>query len=258
MIKTANIVTIEQLLKEYPLETINVAGRMKNNGGAFLYLFDEEKPKGFLQEDDGWYALFSKEKEELQRFLREFSFPERVHFSGVPLDIAEVILKSFPGYEEDWKEPCFLYYLPKEKHSDYLKGAGEPLESISEKDIDRVNHFYTYKGEGSREYLLECIQKRPSSLIRNEKGEPVSWALVREDHSMGVMYTVEEHRKKGLAMEISRDLIRKVIRTGSIPYVHIVETNTASCKLAEELGMIRWGKILWFGMKKMHEDSENH
>ncbi len=74
---------------------------------------------------------------------------------------------------------------------------------------------------------------------------------MREDGSLGVMYTREAYRKHGLAPQVSRHLIKKVIKKGYQPYVHIVVDNMASRNLAEELGMVNYGCVKWFGMERI-------
>ncbi|NBG86913.1 GNAT family N-acetyltransferase [Isachenkonia alkalipeptolytica] len=250
MVESTEFYKIQGMLEKYKMENINVIGRIRNSEDKTLFIDEKEKPRGFILQDGEWHALFSPNKEVLHKMLQDFEFPEKANFCGIPLDTAKEVLNHLPGYEEDWEEPCYLYYLPKERHEAYLRNHPENLDSIQEKDLDIVDRFYTYRHEGSKEYLRECIANRPSSMIRDEEGNPISWALVREDHSMGVMYTLKEHRKKGLARKVSIDLIKKVIETDKTPYVHIVETNTASCNLASDLGMVPWGRVLWFGMKK--------
>lgn len=250
MVESKEFYKIQGMLEAHKMENINVIGRIRNSEEAKLFLDQKEKPEGFILQDGEWHAIFSEKKEVLHKMLESFSFPEEADFCGIPLDIAKEVLNHLSGYEKNWEEPCYLYYLPKDKHAEYLKKHPHDLDRIEEKDLDIVDQYYTYRNEGSKEYLRACIKNRPSSMLRDENGNPISWALVREDHSMGVMYTLKEYRKKGLAREVSADLIKKVIETDKTPYVHIVESNTPSINLASDLGMIPWGRVLWFGMIK--------
>ncbi|WP_026477013.1 GNAT family N-acetyltransferase [Alkaliphilus transvaalensis] len=242
-----DIKLIKDLLAEDPIAHLNTIGRIKNSENVEIYVDDHQKPRGFVLKDGYWAIPYSKDEEILSQILNNFAFPDYVGFCGLPMAWANKIKESLTEYELDWDEHCQLYYLPEENIEKI--SLVEVLPSLTIEDIDIVDYHYTYKEEGSREYLLECIQKRPSSVII-EEGKPVSWALVREDNSMGVMYTIEEYRKKGLAKKITGDLVRKVVERGNIPYVHIVVTNEASKNLARELGLVYWGDVLWFGLKK--------
>lgn len=51
------------------------------------------------------------------------------------------------------------------------------------------------------EQIKKDIQNRPSSAIYNDN-EIASWVLVHNDNSMGIMYTKDEYRNKGYAVDI--------------------------------------------------------
>jgi len=225
---------------------------MKHNKDVEIFVDNIENPRGFVLKHVNWAIPYSKDEGILNKILKTFPFPDSVGFCGLPEELASKVRETLTDYQLEWDENCYLYYLPEENKGKLPLET--PLPSLKPADVDLVNHYYTYKEEGSREYLLDCIVNRPSSVIHNEKGEPVSWALVREDNSMGVMFTVEEYRKKGLAKKITMDLIKKVVDQGSIPYVHIVDTNTTSQNLAKEMGFVHWGKIQWFGLTKKNSD----
>lgn len=246
---------LESAFKKYKFENLNIIGRIRNSTDIEIYSMDTNKENlsSFIMYDENrWYAPFSNDEEELKNIIANYNFNDNPDFCGVPFSIAELIKDTLSKeYVLDWDEHCYLFYLPQEKNNIYLDDTSIDLDSLREHDLELVNEFYTYKEEGSSEYLRECILNRPSSVYRDENGKAISWALVREDNSMGVMYTLKEHRKKGLAKIVSKDLIKKVINTGYTPYVHIVEDNNPSINLAKELGMVNWGKVLWFGMKKL-------
>lgn len=241
---------INPLLSKYYYENIEVVGRMRNTRDFEIIVDDLDNPKGFLFISEDWCAPFAEDTEVLVKLLHDYEFPNNVDFCGIPTVIAEKIIEALPDYQVAWREECYLYYLPEENYSLYKSQSTKTLDVIREEDLIIVNENYTYKDEDSLIYLKECISNQPSTMIRDEKGIPISWALVREDNSMGVMFTVKAHRKKGLAMEVSKDLIKKVIESKFTPYVHIVVDNTPSISLAKELGMIQWGSVLWFGIEK--------
>ncbi|MBM7616384.1 GNAT family N-acetyltransferase [Alkaliphilus hydrothermalis] len=240
------------LIEEDLIVHLNTLGRMMNNKDIEIYVDNVENPRGFVLKHGYWAIPYSRDKEILDTVLKTYSFGERVGFCGLPTELANTIRGTLWDYELEWEEHCYLYYLPENNWKKIQ--AEETLGYLKPEDVDVVNHYYTYKEEGSREYLLECIINRPSSVIRDEKGNPISWALVREDNSMGVMYTIEEYRKKGFAKRITVDLLKKVIDKGNIPYNHIVVTNSASQNLAIEMGFQCWGNVLWFGLTKKNKD----
>lgn len=250
---------LEPIFKAAHLENIEVIGRLKNIKNAKIWVDDLEQPSAFLYQDDEWTAPFAKTEKGIANLVGQMEERPYFEFCGIPMNIARVVIESLKqkGYALDWEEHCGLYHLPASAYDRYQAEDSQPLGPILETDLETVNHYYTYKGEGSLAYLKQCISANASSMVRDENGAPVSWALIREDGSMGVMYTLKTHRKKGLAKKVSIDLIKKAIQTDLVPYVHIVIGNAPSVALATELGMVKWGEVLWFGLKKVEEVSND-
>lgn len=243
-----NVDFIDNLLKEDTIANLNVIGRIGNNRDIELYVDNIKNPQGFILKDGEFFAPYSKNPEVIKEMLGELEKTEMMDFCGIPAWIGRLTEDFFTDYKINWEEDCHLYYIPED--SQRTVKVKEPLGSLRADEVDIVNQYYTYKDENSREYLLECITNRPSSVIRNDAGQPVSWALTREDYSLGVMFTLQEYRKKGLAEKITEDLIYKVIEKGYTPYVHILFGNTASMALASKCGFENWGHVRWFGLKR--------
>ena len=246
MIKIQDYNIIKNLVEKNKIENLNVLGRIKNSKTYEIFVDNIDNPKGFIFKDDYWHVPFAEDKKSFEQILKNFNFQDEFGFCGIKKENFFLTTQTLKEYNLDWEEQCVLYYLPE----DFDLKVDEILPSLNESHVDLVNTYYTYKEEGSEEYLKECILTRPSSMIADEKNNPISWALIREDNTMGVMYTLKEHRKKGLAKKITFDLIYKVKSRGDIPYVHIREDNEPSKGLARETGMIYWGDVTWFGMKK--------
>lgn len=235
-----------QLLINYYYENIHVIGRLADTKPSKFHIINDN---GFIFEHDGWFIPFAKTYADINGLLQAYDFGEKAEFAAIPKTTADFVLKSLKDYECIWDELCVMMYLPDEAKEAYMLEENE-LDALSESDLEIVNHYYTYKDEESYAYLKDCILKNPSSVIRNEAGEPLSWALLREDGSLGVMYTLPEARKMGYALKVSKDLISKTLKRGLTPYVHIRVENEASIALAKGLGMVKWGEVLWFGIEK--------
>ena len=74
------------------------------------------------------------------------------------------------------------------------------------------------------------------------------WLLVHEDDSLGIMYTLEEHRRKGYAEVVTRDLVRKQLAAGRTPFLQIRDDNGMSPGLALKCGFVKEGNCDWFGL----------
>lgn len=232
------------LLEAAFFENINVIGRLRDCVAHTFYSLNADE--GFVFEHDGWYAPYGCTEAVLSAHLKGFDFGETPDFCGLPYETAQTVLKTLDYYALKWEEPCYLMVLPKDADTP----AAADTDSLTEADVAYVDRYYTYKEPGSDVYLRRCIAENPSSVIRDESGMPISWALIREDGSMGVMYTLKGHRGKGLALKVSTALISKARAAGFVPYVHIATDNTASVALAKSLGMVLWGEVLWFGLCK--------
>jgi len=244
LIRLQNKTTIEKLVSEDKIANLNVIGRMNNEEHWEFFVDNIENPKGFIYKSNNWFIPFSLDDKIIEKMLKGLEGNKEYSFAGVLKKYYDMIKKE---REIEWEEPCYLYYMDRESLN--LRDKNHVVESLKLDDVETVNEFYTYKDEESLEYLKDCIINRPSSVIYDENGNPVSWALVREDGSMGVMYTIKEHRGKGLAVSISIDLAQKVLDKNWIPYVHIVTDNKASLALAESIGFKRYGEVMWFGVK---------
>ncbi|WP_192930225.1 GNAT family N-acetyltransferase [Alkaliphilus pronyensis] len=245
---------IKPLISENIHANLNTIGRMKSSKEIQIYVDSLKTPKGFVLKDGYWVIPYSKDENLIKTMLDNIELPNEVGFCGIHRKTADFVIENLKNYELDWHEECDLFYLPQRLYLKY--NSSTELSSLQESDVDIVNHYYTYKDEDSRNYLLDCIRNRPSSKLTDSNGNPISWALVREDYSLGVMYTISEHRKKGLAKIVTSDLVHKTIKNGTIPYLHIRSENTASKNLAKEMDFVFWDEILWFGLKKLQRKEE--
>lgn len=244
MIKVNDNRIIEKLINSDRIATLNAVGRMKYTKGWEIFADSIDNPKGFILNSDYWKVIYSLYDDVALELLKGLEKGKETGFSGVLKKYYDM-LKELRNIK--WEEHCYLYYLDaKALDTSRIKHEVGPLRL---EDAEIVNEFYTYKSDDSLEYIKECIRERPSSAVYDEKGNPISWAVVREDGSMGIMYTRKEHRGKGLAISVTIDLAKKVIDDDWIPYVHIVTDNKPSIKLAESIGFKRYGEITWFGIE---------
>ncbi|ABR47897.1 hypothetical protein Amet_1721 [Alkaliphilus metalliredigens QYMF] len=248
MFRIESLEKIKPLLGEDHIAHLNTVGRMNSNPEIEIYVDNLEDPKGFVLREGYWHIPYSRHMDILLHMINSFSWNKEIGFCGIPSHTAQLLREKLLGYELSWDEPCELFYYPNKTLP--IESGLESLPSLKPEHVETVNHHYTYKDEDSYEYLMSCIQKNPSSVILDEQNNPISWALVREDHSMGVMYTVDAHRGKGIAEKVTLDLMKKVLNYGNTPYVHIVTDNEKSKNLAIKAGFIHWGPITWFGMER--------
>lgn len=144
----------------------------------------------------------------------------------------------------DWKTDCglFVYNGKPIEH--------QPTYHTQEMSADywqMVSEGTPYKA--SRDEIVPNLQNKPSSAIYVD-GRPVCWAMLHTTGSLGMLYTLPEFRCRGMALDVSVDLCRKVIAQGNKPFAYIVKGNTASEQLSQKYNMEYVGDYSWVGITK--------
>ncbi len=234
---------LHRFLDRHRVETLNIAGILENEGRVSVFVDDEKIPGGVLVKGP-WFHYLHTEREAfldavIQRMLAEEDF---YRFSGVWRPLAEKLWERFPLV---WRASCDLYVLSLD-HVPESPVVQQP-ENVRIEDAEIIDRFYTYRNEHSLEKIRTCIEKRPSSAIYVD-GEIACWLLIHEDNSFGIMYTKEEHRRKGYAQDVTHDLIAKQLAAGKTPFLQIVDGNSMSPGLAQKCGFEKRGCCDWFGI----------
>lgn len=246
IVQTQKTDAIINYLNQNTIANLNILGVLQNHTDIEVYTDSPENPSGVLVRS-GYFNYIYTEKDGFIHEVLDNLFCKRGHygFSGVSRPLAEKVQKT-KGFTLEWQNRCSLYYLPKENLDEGL--IKTPVQSINIKDAKTINHFYSYRSKYSLHDIKDCIINRPSSAVYVNR-DIASWVLVHDDNSMGIMYTKEEYRKKGYAVDVTIDLSKKIFEKGNIPFLHIVETNTMSPGLAQKCGFMPHGYGDWFGIK---------
>jgi len=245
LIRTDNKESIFRLLKNEPIINLNIIGILKNVDDAEVYVDDIDNPRGVFVKRGYFHYMYTKDDVFINQAMDQF-IKEGYHgFSGLENTIAEKIKARYGKDNIDWESPCRLYYMPKENlNTNLIKNKAV---SVNIEDAEVVDSLYTYRNDGSLDEIKRDILNRPSSAIYVD-GEIVCWVLTHPDNSMGIMYTKEEHRNKGYAVDVTLDLASKIIARGDTPFVHINKTNAMSPGLAAKCGFVEVGEVSWFGL----------
>lgn len=210
-----------------------------------MYVDDEENPKGVLVvEHEYWHYIYAKNQQFLDHLKTHYFSRDKAYgFAAVDDEVYQYFKEA---YTLEWDEFCHLLYVDPKKFQPITPSID--ITSGTEADVKLVNDLYTFKEEGSDDFIRDNLKHRPSSFYRID-GEPVSWVMVHRDDSIGIMYTKKEYRGKGIAYELSMDLVHKIIQRNKIPYIHVHLDNKASLALASKIGFVSYKKIVWFGIK---------
>ncbi|KPP80040.1 hypothetical protein Z043_100343 [Scleropages formosus] len=99
-----------------------------------------------------------------------------------------------------------------------------------------VNATWTFGGDeqGFRN-IKNLIERFPTCCIVDEKGQPVSWVLVCNYCTMGMLYTVPEHRGEGLRQAPHQHHVQEAPQSGLV-YCFIEEENQLFYRIFRNLG----------------------
>ncbi|MBF8435634.1 GNAT family N-acetyltransferase [Halanaerobiaceae bacterium Z-7014] len=235
---------LDSLIADDKIAHLNTSGIIRLKDDYDLFVDDLKDPDGYIITKDDWYIVYYKE--EAREDVLEMAVEKPRKFSGVHKRFFDDIREK---RKIDFHEICYLYYLEADDFN--YKEPEYEIESLTVEDAKVVDEHYTYQSEDdtSFEYIKKTIQERPTAVIRDDEGNPISWSVVRDDGSMGIAYTLEEYRRQGYAAAVNMELLKRTIDFGLMPYVHIVTDNRASISLAERLGFKRNGKVVWFATK---------
>ena len=242
IIKTKLSEAIMEYLNNNKIVNLNIIGVLENEPEAEIYVNNEESPNIVLVRHEYFNYIYTEDDVLLDEALETLFKDNFYGFSGVYRPLAEKIRKR---YCVTWESRCTLYYLPEENlHLSLIKN---PVKAIDLEDAKVVDEFYTYRHPESFEIIKKDILNRPSSAVY-VNDDIASWVLVHKDNSMGIMYTREEYRKMGYAIDVSIDLASKIINMGKTPFLQIVKGNTMSPNLAAKCNFIEHGYADWFGI----------
>lgn len=242
MIKTNISDKILDFLRSDLIQNLNILGTIENVPDIEVYVDDVNNPKGVLINKGYFNHIYTKEDSFIEDILNNYCKEDGFYgFSGLEESISKKMRRHFITH---WESPCDLYYLPKENYNPSLKKTETGI--INLKDAEKIDTYYTYRSDESLGHIKEDIISRPTSGVYKD-GEIVSWVLVHDDDSMGIMYTMEGHRGKGYAVDVTIDLSDKIIGMGKIPFLQINQYNNMSPGLATKCGFIKYGRAIWFG-----------
>ena len=222
----------------------NLLGAIEHVKGLKLYTDDPKNPKGLLGQEDYFMYLVTKDRAFVEAVMDQFCSKEGYYgFTGIDLTHLDLILQR--DVKLHWRNDCYLYYLPEGQE---LPEIDPRVQSIPLSHAEIINDHYEYQTEVSLDQIKDDIANRPSSMIEID-GEMAAWVIVHRDDTMGIMYTKEKFRGRGLAYLLCIDLMHKVRAMGKRPYVQINTANTASQGLAKKCGLVRAEPLVtWFGI----------
>lgn len=213
---------ILNFIHHYPVKTIDIAGNSILVRG---------------KSDENWVYISSASADELHRLMKGLDEKD----------------KCFAALE-DWMLPHIIGTRKVHSGLSSIKlvyDESYPVPPVSSEIVQLIPEMAPTIFEHSKykEFLcVEYIEER----IRNgiglgvlHEGRLAAWAITHDDGAIGFLHVLEEFRGKGYALDVTRTMIKKLLETGQVPFVHIEESNIPSMNLALKAGFKKYGRIHW-------------
>ena len=218
---------------------LNVLGLIKNSNNVKLYT-DGNGSVGLVE--NGHTLCFVTEN---LSFVDEVvaTVTVEITFCGVSNKILEHLQSN---YDLTWITRCSLYAYNGNSFDgiDVVQAQIKPIDAQYWQLVSDGTYYHADK-----EDIEECLANRVSSAVYID-GKPVCWCLMHHENSLGMLYTLPEHRRKGYALAVMVDICKKIVANGDCPYGYIVKGNTASEMLAQHYNLQYFFDANWCGMEK--------
>lgn len=173
------------------------------------------------------------ETEARERLLGE------LHFGGLAERWCRLLRSR---YRIEHENPCYVYYWdgppPREPRIE--------LRDLGAEHAELVEQHWEFGGhdEDSIAYIRWRLESGPAPAVF-ENDEPVAWCMTHGGGSMGNIFVLPEHRRRGLGLELTYGMIRRVLEGGWLPLCHIKQVNEASISMSEKAGLVCGGPVSW-------------
>lgn len=190
--------------------------------------------------DDTWGAIYSSSEEEAKALSGLFDGMLNVSICPA-FDWS--VAAALGGRKPNHVFHCTLVHLPDEVGIPEASAESLPIGVEYAETI-----FKNYKRADFMDigYIRERLQEGPA-IGAFRDGQLVGWGLTHDDFSMGMLTVLPEHRRRGIAMDITLALIKEMRRLGKKPIAHIEKGNSMSMPLVKKLGFVDICDIMFLG-----------
>lgn len=169
-------------------------------------------------------------------------FPKRHFF--VSASPPEVIALLKERYELKGEWPCRHFVSPK----GFGPGPWDSLGPLKDSDVSFIAQFWELGGDDREEHIRDCVRKYDSASIRVGR-KPVAWCGLHFEMpgigNLGFAHTLEQHRRKGYAVQVTKALVNRLAARGAVATTHVIRDNKASTALCRSMGFRIIGERTW-------------
>ena len=230
-----------QILSVNRVNNISLINFIRQYGiSSVIQIGDSLMIRGFS--DRPWIFFSSDSKVEFMELTRLLT-PEDLNFASIKDWMIPYILKHG---NLKWQLSCLKLYYPEE--SIFTKNIKHDVVNINENEAEFILKHYDYSEFVNLDYVKERL-KNGLALGIYYQAELAGFIMTHDDGAMGFLTVLPEHRRKGLAKDLTAEIIWRLRANGDLPFVQIKEDNCQSINLAKQFGFVIDKKIYWVGLE---------
>ncbi|MBR2974283.1 MAG: hypothetical protein IKC47_00870 [Clostridia bacterium] len=218
---------------------LNIVGLIKN--GTNVKLYTDGNGSVALVENNHTVCFVTQSTSFVDEVVATLC--GEISFCGISNEILQH-LQSI--YQLDWVTLCSLYAY-NGLHFDDTATQSLDFRPMDARYWQLISDGTPYHAD--EQDIRECLGNRLSSAIYIDN-EPVCWCLLHHENSLGMLYTLPQHRRKGYALAVMTDICKKIVANGDVPYGYIIKGNYASEQLAKHYNLDYLFDAHWCGMQK--------
>ncbi len=229
------------ILNEDKIQNISMLYLLEDNLYNTVEVFDDSVIMRRKNKNGSVYIYSPNEKSFRHNVLPHLKEKDK-SFSSVERWIVDILKEK---NEIEYINYGQKLILPDDVKIDPPKTKTRPLTI---EDAEKADKYWDYRSDHSLEYVKEIITNKLCEGI-DDSDELVAWAVTHGDSSLGIMYVMEGHRRKGYAKDITNSMSIKVRKSGRIPFLFVVENNHKSFSLTQKMGFRSVNHIAWLRLK---------
>ncbi|CAF2685370.1 unnamed protein product [Rotaria sp. Silwood2] len=125
--------------------------------------------------------------------------------------------------------------------------SGIVIQRLPISDAALIDDFSIYKSKFSLAQIKYQIEHLPAFGAYCQ-GQLVSWCLTQFDGSFGMVFTIPEFRRFGLATLLNINLASELFKVQERVFCFVIRENEASCKMLEKLGYHQTCAVDWINL----------
>lgn len=220
-----------------------------NNGCVFCH--------GQYSQYSHYYLVYSRQDENpaLLNLLKEFDIPcndgKALMFQAVNEKNCKLVEELCKVKNLSFLKPFVNYnfWLPPETSKNIQIECPVDLyvDFLDIAHAEVINDSWPHKFEGSLDYIRTTIQLNFGlGLFRKVDKQVVSFGLFAHYGGIGMLYTLEEFRRKGYAAIVILAISKELVARGLNPHAYVLHVNKPSAALFRKLGFEVADNITWY------------